>query len=92
MGRLNKLYIVAPQNEDSNPLRHDAAGIVSVKKGGGEFEFTIAPAPNPELDEENVVIGRVLQGIEVVEALNRAPVSQGQFLEGAFKFSVGESC
>jgi cyclophilin family peptidyl-prolyl cis-trans isomerase len=77
-----------PQNEDSNVLKHDAPGIISVKKGGGEFEFTIAPGPNPDLDKENIVIGKVIEGMGTVAALNAAPVSQGQFLEGAFKFSA----
>jgi hypothetical protein len=31
---------------------------------------------------------QVLEGMDFVESLNEAPVSQGQFLEGAFKFSV----
>jgi hypothetical protein len=31
---------------------------------------------------------QVIEGMDFVESLNVAPVSQGQFLEGAFKFSV----
>eukprot|EP00282_Hemiselmis_andersenii_P046801 CAMPEP_0172088836 /NCGR_PEP_ID=MMETSP1043-20130122/23460_1 /TAXON_ID=464988 /ORGANISM="Hemiselmis andersenii, Strain CCMP441" /LENGTH=318 /DNA_ID=CAMNT_0012751195 /DNA_START=1 /DNA_END=953 /DNA_ORIENTATION=+ len=88
VGRMNKLYLAAPQNEDSNSLKHDSEGVVSVRKGGGAFEFTIAPGPNPELDKTNTVVGRVLEGAEMVEVLNDAPVSQGQFLEGAFKFTA----
>lgn len=84
---MNKLFIAAPQNEDANTLLH-TKGSLSVKRGGGEFDFTLAPGPNPALDKDNIVIGRVLEGFEVLDVLNQSPVSQGQFLEGAFKFSV----
>jgi hypothetical protein len=33
---------------------------VSVRRGGGEFEFTLATGPNADLDAENIVIGLVL--------------------------------
>ncbi len=56
--RMNKLFVAAPRNEDANALKH-VAGSVSIRKGGGEFEFTIAPGPSQELDEENIVIGQV---------------------------------
>jgi len=89
LGRMNRVYRQAPQNEDANRLAHDAPGLVSVRRGGGEFEFTVAPGPNAELDATNIVIGRVLDGMDMVERLNGAAVSQGQFLEGAFKFTGG---
>jgi hypothetical protein len=57
--RFNKLYVAAPRNEDINTLIHQA-GSVSIKKGGGEFEFTISPGPSKDLDEENIVFGKVL--------------------------------
>lgn len=87
LGRMNRVFRQAPRNEDRNALKHDAPGLVSVRRGGGEFEFTIAPAANPELDETNIVVGRVLEGMDLVERLDNAAVSQGQFLEGAFKFT-----
>jgi len=37
-------------------------GAVSVKRGGGAFEFTIAPVDNPALEKEDlVVVGRVIE-------------------------------
>ena len=62
--------------DDNNNLRHDSAGIVSMKKGGGSFGFSIAPAPNANLDQENVVIGRVIEGMDVVTLMNEVPTSK----------------
>ena len=62
--------------DDKNDLRHDSAGVVSMKKGGGFFGFTIAPAPNVNLDEENVVIGRVIEGMNVISMINEVPTSK----------------
>ena len=59
-------------------LRHDAPGVVSMRRGGGAFEFTIAPAANPALDRENVVVGRVLRGLDVLTRLDQdIPVKRG---------------
>lgn len=42
--------------------RPSTRGAVSVRSGGGAFEFTIAPVNNPALDKEDlVVVGRVLE-------------------------------
>ena len=61
-------------NSDANSLVHDRAGLVSMKKGGGAFEFVITPAANRALDETNVVIGEVVNGLEVVKNMNSVPV------------------
>ena len=58
---------------DANALTHDRAGLVSMKKGGGQFEFVLTPKANPELDASNVVIGEILAGTDVLEALDRVP-------------------
>ena len=47
-------------NTDNNGLSHDRPGRVSMRRGGGNFEFVIAPAANPSLDADYVVIGQVL--------------------------------
>jgi len=86
-GRINKLYRQTENNNDANDLKHDRAGLVSTRKKGGQFEFTITPKANPALDEENIVFGEVLEGMEEIEMLNNIPVTQGQFLEAAFKMS-----
>lgn len=44
-------------------IKASARGAVSVKRGGGAFEFTIAPVDNPALEREDlVVVGRVMEG------------------------------
>jgi len=60
-------------NSDDNSLSHDRAGLVSMRRGGGEFEFVLTPATNPGLDASRIVIGEVLQGSELVAALNAVP-------------------
>ena len=57
-------------------MRHDSPGVVSMRKGGEFFGFTIAPAPNVNLDEENVVIGRVIEGMNVISMINEVPTSK----------------
>lgn len=68
-------------NNDRNGLSHDRAGLVSVRKGGGEFEFALTPAPNPTLDATRIVIGAVLGDIDgasmrLVAAINDLPARQ----------------
>ena len=71
------------QESASSPLKHDAPGIVSVRRGNDSgFGFTIYPGNNAAatsssssyLDDEHIVIGRVLEGMDVVQALNEVPV------------------
>ncbi len=78
LGRLAGKFALrrAPATADGNALRHDAAGVVSVRRGGGSFDFTVAPAPNPALDGDNVVFGAVVEGLDIVDRLNRTPVKQ----------------
>jgi len=68
-----------PDWTDSNDLHHDAVGVVSVRRGNqGGFGFTVSLSTNPrvnaELDNSNVVVGRVLDGWDVLQALNQVPV------------------
>lgn len=60
-------------NSDSNELRHDRAGLLSLKKGGGSFEFVLSPAANRALDADYIVAGEVLSGLDVVAAMNAVP-------------------
>jgi peptidyl-prolyl cis-trans isomerase B (cyclophilin B) len=64
--------VTPPPNDDSNAVRHDAAGLLSVRRGGGSFTFTLTPRPNPDLDLDEIVIGQVLtrEGMQVLERLN----------------------
>ena len=63
-----------------NGLKHDAPGVVSVRRGDeGGFGFSIYPGNGSvptALDEEHIVVGRVIEGLDIVEALNQVPVVQ----------------
>ena len=73
-------------NDDANTLSHDRAGLLSMRRGGGSFEFGLTPAPNPALDATRLVIGEVSDdegeregegregGLRLVAALNAVPV------------------
>ncbi len=71
-----------PTWEESQPnsLKHDRPGIVSVRRGSvSGFTFTIYPGGNEskstqDLDENQIVVGQVLEGFDVLEALNNVPV------------------
>ena len=63
-------------------LSHDAPGLLSVRKGGGTFDFGITSAADPAQDAEYVVIGRVLQGMERVQQLDAMPVVRAAGMMG----------
>lgn len=67
----------------TSSLRHDALGVVSVRRGNeGGFGFTIYRGNNSglmdanqkQLDADHIVVGRVLDGLDLVQALNNIPV------------------
>ena len=61
-----------PANADANALHHSSAGLLSMRRGGGSFQFTLTPRANAALDKDNVIIGQVLddEGMETLERLN----------------------
>ena len=66
---------VAPTfSRSESGLSHDAAGLLSVRRGGGSFDFGITTAPTPEDDDEFTVIGRVVEGIDVLAELDALPI------------------
>ena len=72
-------------NGDSNFLRHDRAGLVSMKRGGGEFEFAITTRAAPALDADRIVVGEVVEGQGLLSDLAALPVrmpSAGSDLSG----------
>ena len=60
---------------DTNGVSHDAAGLVSVRKGGGSFEFSLTTRPAPSLDKENLIVGQILENMELLERLNTLPTN-----------------
>lgn len=77
----------APQTSlsESPRLKHDAAGLLSVRRGGGTFDFGLTTGPDNEADADYVVIGRVLEGMAVLEEMDALPV-----VRAAEVFSQGE--
>ena len=63
-------------NSDSNGLRHDRAGLLSMPRGGGAFDFGLTLGADPSLDRDNLVVGQLLAGGDVLEALNALPTRQ----------------
>eukprot|EP00416_Gambierdiscus_australes_P010457 CAMPEP_0171145036 /NCGR_PEP_ID=MMETSP0766_2-20121228/146855_2 /TAXON_ID=439317 /ORGANISM="Gambierdiscus australes, Strain CAWD 149" /LENGTH=314 /DNA_ID=CAMNT_0011608925 /DNA_START=42 /DNA_END=984 /DNA_ORIENTATION=- len=54
------------KTDEDNGLRHNLAGRVSMRRGGGTFDFNIAPVADAKwLDETDVVIGQVLEGMDI---------------------------
>lgn len=67
---------------------HSKAGYVSAKRGGGSYEFTINPKPNTNLDKENIVFGKVLEGMDVIEKINGVPTSKEDPIGSKEKFAA----
>lgn len=69
----------------SNGLVH-STGVVSVRRGDdGGYGFTIFPGAKGSaaaalLDEDNIIVGRVIEGMDVVERLNNMPVVKSSSL------------
>ena len=85
-----------PNFEDTNNgLKHDAAGVVSVRRGNDSgYGFTIYPGGGDAdaLDEDNIVVGRVIEGMDVVERLNQVPVVKNALAGKKDKKAPSRAC
>jgi peptidyl-prolyl cis-trans isomerase-like 3 len=75
----NSIYGDMFEDEIKVSLRHHTRGILSMaNKGpgtnGSQFYITYAPAPH--LDGKNTVFGRVLEGWEILDAIEAIPVDK----------------
>ncbi len=64
------------RDELDNGLLHDAPGILSMANSGPHTngsQFFVTVEPTPWLDGGHTVFGSVVEGIEVVEAINEVP-------------------
>jgi len=87
-----------PNFEDKQSgLKHDEKGVVSVRRGNESgYGFTIFPRGNAQaaqtLDEENVVVGRVIEGMDVVDKLNSIPVVKNTLAGNKKKTAPSRAC
>ena len=63
-------------------LKHSEAGLLSVRRGGGTFDFGITTGPDPASDADYVVIGRVVDGLDTLAALDALPVVKAAAMMG----------
>ncbi|KAF2401082.1 cyclophilin-like protein [Trichodelitschia bisporula] len=65
------------EDEIRPSLRHNARGVASMANKGPDTngsQFFITLAPQPQLDGKNTVFGRVIDGWETLEKLEKVPV------------------
>ena len=56
------------------PSGHDRAALVSMRRGGGAFEFALSPRANRALDADWIVVGEVgAEGLPLLDELNAVP-------------------
>lgn len=61
-------------------LRHDVPGVLSMANAGpntGGSQFFVTLVPTPWLDDRHAVFGKVVEGMEVVEAIGKVPTGRG---------------
>lgn len=73
--------VSAPPLAERNALVHDRGGLVSVKKGGG-FEFLVGAEECRLWDDDWLVVGEVLDGVDLLQRMVRVPVNRKTIRDG----------
>ena len=89
----HSIYGAAFADEDLVSLRHIGPGTVSMRSAGpdaNQSQFFIALRRLPEFDGLAQVVGNVVEGFEVLDALDKSLASSGRF-EAGYDFRIARA-
>lgn len=70
------------EDEIDDTLRHNVRGVVSMANNGSDTngsQFFITYAKQPHLDMKYTIIGKIIDGLEVLDELEKVPVNEKNF-------------